>query len=184
MGSRSQSRRQIARRGPLLALLCLTLAPPVRAAERVGGAQSQLMAAIILNFARFTEWPPTRFATATAPIVLCADSSDPFTASLGALDGQVVGARRLSVRRMTTEDFGPECHLAFIPPARASTTRLSTLEQQGVLLIGEGEDFARSGAIALVRVGREIRFEVNDRVAQRSGVKLSSKLLRLALTVR
>lgn len=142
------------------------------------------MAAIVLNFARFADWPPARFATATSPVVLCADNADPFTASLSALDGQVVGERRLSVRRTATDSFNAECHLAFIGPNRASPARLTALEQQGVLLVGEGDDFARSGAIALVRVGREIRFEVNDGVAHRSGVKLSSKLLRLALTVR
>jgi hypothetical protein len=184
MRPQSQKRSRTLSHSSVLAMICLTFTASARGAERVEGGQSQLMAAIILNFARFADWPAARFATATAPIVLCADNSDPFTATLSSLDGQVVGARRLSVKRIPTEDFGPECHLAFIAPNRASPARLGALEQQGVLLVGEGNDFAATGAIALVRVGREIRFEVNDGVAQRSGVKLSSKLLRLALTVR
>ncbi|MHB8285616.1 MAG: YfiR family protein [Caulobacteraceae bacterium] len=170
--------------GAALALVGLAFAPAALGAERVEGAQSQLMAAIVLNFARFADWPPARFTTPSAPIVLCADNADPFTASLSTLDGQIVGARRLVVKRMAMEDFGAECHLAFVGPNRASPARLGVLEQQGVLVVGEGDDFAKSGAIALVRVGREIRFEVNDGAARRSGVKLSSKLLRLALTVR
>jgi len=168
----------------MMALTWLAAASTADAADRIEGGQSALMAAIVLNFARFADWPAARFATPASPVVLCADNADPFTAALSALDGQSIGARRLLVKRAPVDDFNAECHLAFIGPNRASPARLAALEQQGVLLVGEGDDFAKLGAIALVRVGREIRFEVNDGVAHRSGVKLSSKLLRLALTVR
>ena len=62
--------------------------------------------------------------------------------------------------------------------------RIAALNQQGVLTVGDEPGFSWSGSVALVTVGRQIRFDVNTKAAAAGGVTLSSQLLRLAITVR
>jgi hypothetical protein len=159
----------------------LALAGPARASAVAGGQDRELKAAIIYNFARFAAWPPARFADEAAPVILCVDPSDPLLPDLSRLDGQPVGPRRLQVR--ATAQFGPGCHLAYVAETM-NPAAIANLQRQGMLTIGDAPGFARSGAIGLVRVGRQIRFEVNTGAAASAGVKLSSQLLRLAMVVR
>jgi hypothetical protein len=158
----------------------LALAAPA-AASAGPGQDRELRAAIIYNFARFAVWPPARFADPAAPVVLCVDPSDPLLPALSRLDGQPVGQRRLQVR--ATAQFGASCHLAYVA-ATTNPAAVANLHRQGVLTIGDAPGFSRSGAIGLVSVGRQIRFEVNTGAAASAGVKLSSQLLRLAMVVR
>lgn len=159
----------------------LALAGPAAASTSTGGQDRELKAAIIYNFARFAAWPPARFADQAAPVVLCVNPDDPLLPALSRLDGQPVGGRHLQVR--ATAQFGTGCHLAYLTES-PSPAVVANLHRQGVLTIGDTPGFARSGAIGLVSVGRQIRFEVNTTAAASAGVKLSSQLLRLAMVVR
>jgi hypothetical protein len=164
-------------------VLCLAvvvfvgLARPA-AAETAG---AEFKAAVVYNFARFATWPPNRFADASAPVVLCVTPSEPLAPALERLEGQPVGGRKLSVR--ATTHLGAGCHLAYVPTS-ATPAQVAALNRQGVLTIGSAAGFSRSGAIGLVNVGRQVRFEINSGAAQEAGVKLSSQLMRLAVLVR
>jgi hypothetical protein len=166
-----------------LAALALILSLSGRAAAQDSGARNaEFKAAIVYNFARFATWPATRFSSDASPVVLCVDPSEPLLPALLHLDGQPVGARVLHVRAV--QSFGPACHLAFVSSADAGAERLAALEREGVLTVGETPNFSRSGAIGLVTVGRQIRFEINTAAAHVAGVGLSSQLMRLAIVVR
>ena len=53
-----------------------------------------------------------------------------------------------------------------------------------VLIIGDSPEFARSGGIiGLENVENRVRFRVNLDAAQRSGLRLSSRILDLATSV-
>jgi dihydroxyacid dehydratase/phosphogluconate dehydratase len=54
-----------------------------------------------------------------------------------------------------------------------------------VLTIGEHVPFSRlGGIIAFIRDGNRVRFEINADAAERAGLQVSSKLLRLAAVWR
>jgi hypothetical protein len=137
-------------------------------------------AAMVYNFARFASWPPTRFVDAASPVTVCVSPSNPMTTALARLEGQPVGGRRLHVRQTATPNA--TCHVAVLQSDEATPGKLAVLHQQGVLTVGEGERF--DGAVGLVRVGRQVRFQVNSRAAREAHVDLSSQLLRLAVSVR
>ncbi len=146
----------------------------------------QVSAAIVYNIARFAEWPAGRFAADPAVLVLCTLEGEQATPALQAFSGRPVGERVLRVRVVAQASAMTQgCHVAFLtgPPARAAP-QLDELARARVLVVGEGEAMAAHGAVALVRVGRQIRFQVNQSVAQTAGVTFSSRLLRLAVTVR
>jgi hypothetical protein len=54
-----------------------------------------------------------------------------------------------------------------------------------VLVVGESDDFAESGgAIELFLEERRVRFEINVEAAERSGIRINSRVLSLARIVR
>jgi hypothetical protein len=163
----------------LLTALVLALAPQAYAAPQRDGA---FEAAIIYNLARFSQWSASRFATDASPVTLCVAPGDPIASNLADLEGKPVGSRPLHVRREAS--FGKECHLAFVSGDDATPANLEALSRRGILAIGDSDGFAVSGAIGLVTIGRQLRFEVNVRAAREAGVQFSSQMLRLATSVR
>lgn len=62
---------------------------------------------------------------------------------------------------------------------------IEKLKNKKVLLVGEGEQFAKlGGTIAFIIKNNKVRFVVNLRSAKKAGVNISSKLLRLAKIIR
>jgi hypothetical protein len=143
-------------------------------------------AAFLLNFARFTEWPPASFRSDTAPLGLCIVGTDPFGAALSAVEGKPVKGRELHVDRKVSPDALGKCHVAFISRSQGDQVKdmLKTVESRAVLTVSDIEDFARKGGIIGLRLeaGR-IRFDINVKAARRAGLKLSSQLLKLASVV-
>ena len=163
-------------------LLLLPSGAPGRAQEATQARDLATKAAMIYNFGRFATWPDTRFDGPQAPVVVCIDPSDPLALVLSEIDGKPLGGRNLMVRRTTRVDRG--CNMAYISPDSVNEGYLASLRDRGVLTIGETPNFSRNGAIQLVTIGRQIRFQVNQSVALAVGVRLSSNLMRLAVSVR
>lgn len=169
---------------PMIAALtaAAALASGSTAIRDAEARETSLKAVMIYNFARFAAWPPQRFASAVAPVTLCVAPDSRLAPALGRLDGQPVGSRRLAVR--LTSAAGAGCHIALLDGEGATPARISALHQHGVLTVGEGQAFTTVGAVGLVTVGRQVRFEVNVGAARQAGVSLSSQLLRLAVSVK
>lgn len=152
-------------------------------AQDSASAQAQATKiAMIYNFGRFTLWPDSRFSHANDPVVVCIDPSDPLSEPFATIDGKPLGGRSLVVRR--TSRFDHACNMAYVSSANANDDYLATLRDHGVLTIGETPGFSRAGAIRLTTIGRQVRFEINQRNAAQAGAQLSSNLMRLAITVR
>ncbi len=179
------------RAGTLLAALLLAVA-----GARDGAAQDaaveeyEVKAAFVYNFAKFATWPPAAFTGPDAPLVLCVAGGNPFGPALGALHHRPVGDRHLAVREIADAAFAAEdavaCHLLFI--ARAAVERWTAvagaLRGRPVLTIADSDGFThRGGIINLYIADGRVRFEVNRDALARSGVTLSSQVLRLARIV-
>lgn len=166
-----------------LVLLVLLAARAPAAGER-RSLEYQVKAAFLYNFARFTEWPDDAVGGQDAPFVLGILGEDPFGNNLEqTVSGKQVNDRPLVIRRGgTLEDIGP-CHILFVSESenRRLTEILAGVASRPVLTVGESDDFTqRGGMIRLLRKADRVRFEIKARVAERAGLKISSKLLRLA----
>ena len=137
---------------------------------------------MIYNFSRFTLWPDSRFAGPADPVVLCVDPDAALSGPLQSVSGKPVGARTLMVRETSRIDHA--CQMAYLGGGDTSDGYVATLRDRGVLTIGETPGFTRAGAIQLVTIGRQVRFEINQRNALAAGARLSSNLLRLAVAVQ
>ena len=150
-------------------------------------SRCQIKAAFLLNFVRYVEWPSSAFEAAGTPLVLCVLEQNPFGNALErTVAGEIAGGRSLEVRLVPTVQQANGCHLLFFPhaaPLRASSATSET-GTAPTLTVGESADFIQMGGIInLVTVAGRVRFEVNVGAAERRGLRISSRLLRLAVTI-
>lgn len=143
-------------------------------------------AAFVYNFARFTEWPDAAFQDAASPLQLCVLGQDPFDGALNTIAGKSIGNRELLVSYPIWASEVRDCHILFISEAAGSRLPeiVTYLQGSPVLTIGDSPEIARSGGIiGLENVENRIRFQVNLDAANRSGLRLSSRILDLATSV-
>jgi hypothetical protein len=148
----------------------------------------QIKAAFLYNFARFVNWPEEAFAGPDTPISIGILGNDPFGIHLDlTLRDKTVKGRNLVVKRFTKLDDTKLCHILFISKSekgRVSET-LSVLKNWHVLTASDMKGFAQcGGVIAFVTKDNKIGFEINVDSADQAGLKISSKLLKLAKIVR
>ncbi len=146
----------------------------------------RLKAAFMYQFPQFVEWPSTTWQDSQA-VQLCIASPNPFGSELEKLvRGESLNGRPLSVREIAGSDELVGCHVLFVgadsdvaaPVMRAAAGR-------PILTVGEADRFLENGGIIAMKIvdGR-VRFAVNATNAARGGLRISSQLLSLALTVR
>ena len=166
------------------ALLTALVEAPIPAAD---SAEYKFKAVYLYNFAQFVEWPPQAFSNPSAPIIIGILGKDPFGSILDqTVQGEFVHGRPLRVQRFSRiEDVG-NCHLLFISDDERDhfIAILSRVGGSPILTVGETERFAERGGIInfINREGR-LHFEMNKTAAQKAGLNISSKLLKLAKIV-
>ena len=151
-------------------------------------SQEQIKAAFLFNFARYVEWPETAFDGPEAPVRICMVRARVFADLVSrSVSGKSVGIRSVAVEDRSNPERSGGCHILYIgddlgPPGSDAG---SGLGGGHVFTVGDREGFAAQGGIAnFIRVGNKIRFEINPNAAKRAGLKISSRLLRLAKVVQ
>lgn len=143
-------------------------------------------AAFLYNFAKFVEWPPEKFASADAPLVICIAGDNPFGPALGAVAGKRVENHPVEVRHLPTATGLDPCHIVFVGRADQGRYKpmLARLTRLPILTVSDIGDFTQAGGmIGLIEADQRIRFVINLTAARRANLKLSSQLLKLATTV-
>lgn len=147
----------------------------------------KVKAAFLVHFARFTEWPADKFATADAPIVFCVRDNQLLAAALDEiLEGKAIKGRALAMRRESRIEEMRQCHVAYLggSPADPTAAVLATLTGSATLSIYEGDEHLHGGAIRLFLEDRKVRFEVDLGVTARERLNLSSRLLNVAKVIQ
>ncbi len=175
--------RRLAKAGCLALVLCLSAG--AAGSEELGAApEHEVKAAFLFNFTRFVEWPRSAFASPDAPFVIGIVGKDDVEASLALVaKDKTVNGRRLEVRRVDAR-LARSCQLVFLPrqeEARAQEV-LDAVSGLPVLTVSEFEGFTeQDGVINFVVQDRRVRFEINPTEAPGHHLKISSKLLQLAI---
>lgn len=171
----------------ILGLLGLTLAAGQARAATADELEYQVKAAFLYNFAKFVEWPAGAFKGPTDPMILCVAGADPFGESLDmVVRGETLNGRPLVVHRTRDAFEIRDCHVVFVPRSERGRQEklLEDLRHRGILTVGETDGFLNGGGIIrFVLEQNKVRFDINLQAAESSGLRLSSKLLRLARTI-
>jgi hypothetical protein len=176
------------RNGIMAALLCCALTPPptARAAGEVSanGVEAQVKAAYIYRFAEHIEWPPSAFASNAAPLAIGVMDGDPVAAELNRLRlTRQINGRSVTVRTLRPGESASGLQVLYIGAQDGARLKrsLDAAQTQGVLAITDGDGTLAAGsAISFVLVESRIRFDVSVVHAERSGLKISARLLAVA----
>jgi hypothetical protein len=170
--------RVMKRLGVVLALLAWTPTLQAQAPDPPPTLEYRVKAAFILNFVRYVDWPED--ALGTGPLTICVAGRNPFgNALVETVQGETVGNRPLAVRVILEPE--PGCHAMFIPAESAVGAYLRATRLMPVLTIGESGDFiSQGGMINFVLDGANVRFAIDQQAVERSGLRVSSRLMRLA----
>ncbi|WP_457577819.1 YfiR family protein [Desulfomarina sp.] len=144
-----------------------------------------IKAGFLANFARLVDWPRDHLENSTT-LFLCVMDPTVFGESLNTIDGKIIHGRRLSVSTCSRKtDFNRLHILFFNSPDRTSRKNLiARCREKPILTIGETPGFARhEGMINFYKDKKRIRFEINRQRAEKAGLKISSRLLKLAKIV-
>ena len=169
------------------ALLAVALAVPSAAPAQSAPPtlENDVKAAFLYNFTKFVDWPPPSLPD--EPFRVCALAAPAFLAALDrTIADESVGGRRIVRAEARSEDAARRCAILYVGTgyAEQGAALLAAVRDLPVLTVGEGSQFVKhGGAIGFVLENNRVRFDIGLRAVQRSGLKASSKLLRVARTV-
>jgi hypothetical protein len=148
--------------------------------------EAQLEAAIVYNILLFAEWPPEALAQ-SAPVRLCVAAGTGLASAMKMLQGRDLRGSPIETIDLAAATTAKPCHAAFVDAAAREkhAVLLKAMRGGGTLVISDDEQAPHDAAgIVLMRAGTKFVFEVNLQPVKQARVQLSSKLLRLAKTVR
>lgn len=139
-------------------------------------------ATYLYKFIPFVQWPAGLHAGPSSPWVICISGPDPFGPLLDeAVAGVTIDGRPVVARRLPHTDTRG-CHVLFARGSRKTIeSQLEQVQNAPVLTVTEEMD---AGAISFLTQDDRVRFVVDERYADRQGLRLSSRLLQLSLRVR
>ncbi len=162
----------------------LLLAAGLRA-QTSSPSEYQIKAAFLYNFAKFIEWPHTAFVDDKSPFVIGILGDNPFGNLLEpTVAGKKINEHPISIQTYREIDGATNCHILFISNSEKKRLPeiIGKLQGATILTVGETERFIETGGMVnFVREGTKLRFQINDDTAKVAKLKISSKLLGLAV---
>ncbi len=142
----------------------------------------RIKAAFLLNFARFIEWPSRHVPREQAPFVFGFIGRETDGAWMKSLETQHIHGHPAIVKHFhNIEEIG-FCHVLFIDRSMDKLLEkiIEAIGSKPIVCVGDSRNFAlRGGMINFIKINDRLRFEMNLNAAHRSGLKISSRLLKL-----
>lgn len=148
-------------------------------------AESSIKFAFLYNFGKFVEWPSSKFAKADSFFVFGFVGDDPFGDDLEkSVLNKTLNGHPIHVLHATSDEEMRECHILYIGASekKRMPALLASVRGASVLTVSDSERFCLQGGMINFRIPEnKVRFEINARAAEKENLKLSSKLLSVAL---
>ena len=148
----------------------------------------RVKASYLYNFSKLTEWRGETHLENDAQLVIAIVGEDPFGVAIDKLaEDETRQGRKLVIKRLNCDKNLKLCHELIVRRSQARRVKaiLSMVDGAGVLTVSEIEGFAtQGGMIEFVFDESRVRFDINRAAAERSNLKISSRLLALAQAER
>ena len=141
-----------------------------------------VMAAFIYNFTKFVVWPDTVFETDSFKIGIIG-IAELYEEVTKTVEGKSINNKQIVIEKLDEKDDLSDFSILFISDSDEERMKelLHSVKDMPVLTISDLKGFTKEGGIIEFFIeGRKIRFDINNEAAVKSGLKISSKLLRLA----
>lgn len=153
--------------------------------------QKKVKAVFVLNVAKFVRWPEAVVETRSERLTLCYDQEDVLGSAYEIIRNHSVNGRLLARQWINSSQDLETCDVLLLSKAGLERYRRAPLvsPETPLLVIADLTSQKSTGKaypgvhVALVRKGSKIGFDINLHAAHQAGLKLSSRLLRLARIV-
>ena len=162
----------------VLALLVVAGPLPLRAQDV--STEYRVKAAFLYNFVKFVEWPA---GSDSGPLEICVAGQNPFGDVLSEIvRGETINGRPIRARVIL--EPAPSCHMVFVPRGANTSAYLRAARGTPTLTVGETPAFITQGGFVRFYIDSgNVRFEIAREAAERTGLRISSRLLQLAKIV-
>jgi hypothetical protein len=175
--------RHLTRLAFILMLTCQVGLPDLRGQDRA--AEYSLKFAFLYNFGKFVEWPAEKLPKDDSPFVFGIAGEDPFGLELETpVLNKTLNGHPIQVLHVASEEEARKCHILFVGSSEKKriTGLLASVRGASVLTVGDSDRFCQLGGMINFRIPEnKVRFEINAPAAARENLKVSSKLLSVAL---
>jgi hypothetical protein len=145
-------------------------------------------AAFLYKFASFVDWPTPVSDGAAASFDICVVGDDSLEGLLRrAVSGEQIAGHPFALRHLDVATRDSGCEIMFIKGSAAQSVAqvLAVVEGSPVLTVTDrAEGQSPVGIINFVIRQNRVRFEIDQTAAESSGLKISSKLLSLAVPAK
>ncbi len=145
-------------------------------------AVDRIKAAYVYNFAKFVELPGGE----DRAIRLCVLGKNDLNGAIQAIHRRIAQGREIVVRKDVALDQIKDCNIVFVGESEARLLPLigRQVSSSPVLLVSDVRQAVDQGAhLSLVASDDRVEFDVNLQHLQKSGIKASSQMLKLARAV-
>ena len=148
----------------------------------------QIKAAYLYQFGRYIEWPAKTFPDAKTPFSIgVMDGVTLFESLEQIAQSKKIQDRTIKVYRYTAAKDVQACPILYISAALSAESQAEIIHRmsgQGVLLVGDADDFLTwGGVVHFVVEDNKVRINIARKAAEREGLNISAKLLRVAHVV-
>ena len=178
----------MSRRRYLRVFLCFAagVAAAASAFAQREATESGVKAAFLYKFANYIEWPANAFSAPAAPLVIGVLGADEVAAELDRIvPGRNVNGHPVTVKRLKGGEGAAGVHILFVGRESGTAAAVRSAREQGALTVTETEHGLETmgSAINFLTAGDRVAFEVSLDAAEKSGHRISSRMLAVAKRV-
>ena len=167
----------------LILIVCLLPAISGIASPRPNLTNEYLVkAAFTLNFARLTQWPDNK-DTSSEQFTICVMGNETLKQTFSLVDGQNINGTISHLKIISRVRDIKSCQVLIVNAIQQRKMKqiFKSAHKLSILTISELPDISKSGAILnFINEGNKIKFQISIPRAKQSGLKISSRLLKLA----
>jgi hypothetical protein len=147
-------------------------------------SEPTIKALFIYNFTKYVEWPVEKDHH---NIIIGFYGPSAVVDELKKIClNKKVKDRTIEIRQANDVSEAEKCDIFFIPQNQNDVFKYlnEQLNGKGVLIVTEEKGMAQKGAsINIIELDNKVRFELNENAIKKSGLKISSQLLALAIKI-
>lgn len=179
------------RRSSWIALLSAVFAgfyPQRLVPQGTSANEYDIRAAMLFNLTQFIDWPAWKLDSSHPQFLICIAGQDPIGPKIDHyLTDKIVGTKPVLVRHLSMLENANSCHMLYV--SEGERKRLQQMEPEliksAVLTISERANaISPDQIVGLPITDEHVHIDINLGTAQRAGLTVSSKLLRLATVTR
>jgi hypothetical protein len=157
----------------LCCLLCLRL-PQAYAESPPPIDEYKIKSGYLYNFTKFITWAEED----TESFNICIVGNDPFGELIDPIEQRTAFNQPIKLFRLTTVSKEQHCHIVYV--GTGVNAKSAALKVKNMLTVGEEAAFiTQGGMIAFVKRQDKIKLQINLKCLQKSGLKISAKLLEV-----